>query len=495
LPYALGGSGLASRVYMMFRSRKTHRCAFGPAVLTGLLMFGGCTTARPVEAGPGTPEGGAGLGSLSRSFEALSRERQPSVVQVLASGYHAVHTRSAGTVLTKRRVTGSGVIVSQDGDIITNAHVVRGAKTIHVRLAPVELPGQQSIVTQERDLIEANLIGLDFQTDLAVIRVEGMKLKPAPLGASEKVEPGQIVLAFGNPLGLQGSVTMGVVGAKARQLRRDDPMIYIQTDAPINPGNSGGPLVNTAGEVVGINTFILSQSGGSQGLGFAVPSNVVKAVYTRLKTSGRVQRGMIGARAQTINAVLASGLKLPRSRGVVVANVIPASPADKAGIREGDIITQIDGKTMENARDYDITLYLKEIGSTAKVRFLRGDSEREASVEVVERPYTLESLAESFGAEENLIPKLGVLAINLTAELQFLVPQAREGGGILVATSFSDGPVHDLSGGDIVRQLNGREVRTVKELKKALDELHYGAPVVLVAERAGTRRFVTLEAE
>ena len=183
-------------------------------------------------------------------------------------------------------------------------------------------------------------MAIDDETDLAVLKIDEKGLPPLPLADSDTVRPGQIVLAFGSPLGLDSSVTMGVVSAVARQLEQDDPMIYIQTDASINPGNSGGPLVDADGRVVGINTLILTQSGGNEGLGFAAPSNIVRNVFEQVRDYGRVRRGEIGVRAQTITPALAEGLRLSRDWGVVLGDVYPDGPAAKAGLEVGDIVTR-----------------------------------------------------------------------------------------------------------------------------------------------------------
>ena len=196
-------------------------------------------------------------------------------------------------------------------------------------------------------------------------------LPPLPLGDSDTLRAGQLVFAFGSPLGLDNTVTMGVVSAVGRQLEPDDPMVYVQTDAPINPGSSGGPLVNAAGQVVGINTMILSQGGGNEGLGFAAPSNIVRAVYDQLRANGRVHRGSIGAVVQSITPVMARALDLPQDSGAIVADVDLDGPAGVAGLRVGDIVVALDGKPIENGRQLDVNLYRRAAGDVAQLDVLR----------------------------------------------------------------------------------------------------------------------------
>ena len=232
------------------------------------------------------------LDTFSKSLETLTAKVRQSVVQIFSTGYAAVEENengNASTIISKQRSTGTGVVLTDDGYIVTNAHVVRGARKIQVKLPPSMIADQMQI-----SLTDAKLIGLDAEADLAVIKIDRKNLPFLKFADSRAARQGQMVLAFGNPLGLESSVSMGIISSTARQIRPDDLMVYLQTDAPINPGNSGGPLVDTEGRVIGINTFILTQSGGSEGLGFAIPSSIVSEIYQQIRKDGHVHRGEIG---------------------------------------------------------------------------------------------------------------------------------------------------------------------------------------------------------
>ena len=280
---------------------------------------------------------------FSESIQALTEKVTKSVVQITATGYgFSSEKQSADTALFEpQEAIGAGVILTPDGYIVTNAHVVQGARKIRVRLPGLEVPGTDE--SMPHGPVSAKVVGIDRQSDIAVLKIEGKELPALELANSDELKQGQVVFAFGSPQGLENSVTMGVVSATARQVSDENPTTYIQTDAPINPGNSGGPLVDVDGRVVGINTFILSESGGSEGLGFAIPSNVVSNIYEQLKTEGHVHRGQIGVYVRTITPDLAEGLKLPRSHGVLLEDVSPDSSAAKAGLKIGEIVTDIGG--------------------------------------------------------------------------------------------------------------------------------------------------------
>ncbi len=463
--------------------------------LTGfLLVVAFCVTTLNAQTSR-KPRSAAALSQLSDSFESLAAQVSPAVVQILATGYQPAG--GPGTsVLNKQRSTGSGVILDPDGYIVTNAHVVDGARRLQVALPVRQFPsaGSESILKPRGKIVGAQLVGIDRETDLAVIKIAETKLPALKLADSDYVRKGQLVLAFGSPLGLENTVTMGVVSAVARQLRTGDPMIYIQTDAPINPGNSGGPLVDTEGNVVGINTLIFSQSGGSEGIGFAAPGNIVGNVYNQIRTTGRVRRGIIGVRAQTVTPLLAGGLGLPQVGRVLVANVAQRSPADIAGLRVGDIILSVDGKAMENSRQFDVNIYQRGIGESVILGIQRGDLQKQIKVAMEERPDDPGRFTALVSPEHNLVPELGLLAVELTDETAQMIPGLRIRSGAIVASytnlHYEQG---ELLPGDVIHAVNNRSVTSLADLKAIASELRVFDPVAVTIERRGEFRFVSFE--
>jgi serine protease Do len=315
-----------------------------------------------------------------------------------------------------------------------------------------------------------------------------------PLADSDTVRPGQIVLAFGSPLGLDSSVTMGVVSAVARQFEIDDPMIYIQTDASINPGNSGGPLVDAEGRVIGITTLILSQSGGNEGLGFAAPSNIVRHVFEQVRRYGRVRRGDIGVRAQTITPTLAEGLGLSRDWGVVLGDVFPDGPAASAGLEIGDIVAALDGKPMENARQLQVNLYSRAVGDSVMLTVERAGTTIEARVTVVERDDDPLRFTALVGAEELVVPQLGIVGLDITDRVRELLSDLRASTGVVVASTARDAPASwdgELDAGDVIHAVNRAEVTSVADLRQKLAGIKAGTSIVLQVERDGSLRYVS----
>jgi serine protease Do len=436
------------------------------------------------------------LTQLSHAFESLSKRVQRAVVQVLVVRFSLT---GAGVVPSSARLGlehggGSGTIVSEDGYILTNAHVVGNAREIRVVLASPTDEGatRRSILRPKGKIVNARVIGKDEETDIAVLKIDEERLPHLAFGDSEDLEQGQVVLAFGSPLGLENSVTMGVVSSVARQLESDAPMIYIQTDAPINPGNSGGPLVSTAGQVVGINTLIFSQSGGNEGIGFAAPSNIVRHVYEEIVTHGRVRRGHIGLNTQTIEPLLAEGLGLAQDWGVVVADVYPGQPASSAGLRPGDAILALDGKVIENARQFDVNVYQRAPGDYLTLDLLRDLQQLSLRVQVVE----LEDDSQRFSAmvtpEDNHIERLEILAVDIDAEIAQMLPSPRKLGGVLVAATTDDAGYWNggLLPGDVIHGLNGRSIPGLSALRSELGGMDPGDALVFHVQRQDKLIFV-----
>lgn len=437
------------------------------------------------------------LHQLDNSIRALVKRVTPSVVQVTVTGYGPVEGNHGDTnlVLGKQQGIGSGVIIDPDGYIVTNAHVLRGAHRVQVNIpvAAADETPDGSLAGRSRT-VEARIVGSDPDIDLALLKIEVKGLSAIPLGDYNKLRQGQVVFAFGSPEGLQDSVTMGVVSAAARQRDPDSPMVYVQTDAPINPGNSGGPLVNVDGELVGINTFILTEGGGNEGLGFAIPSAIVAFAYPQLRKYGHVHRGEVGIGLQAITPTLAAGLKLPGDSGVIVSDIVPGSPADTAGLKVRDIITSIDGRPAGNLPSLGTRLFMRQGGEKIKLGVLRGAEKLSFDVLVVEPPHDADRFADLADPDKSLVPKLGIVGLEVDSRLAATLPGLRMSSGVIVAAKAADPNVDTpLNTGDVIHALNGVQVETMAALRAALDHLAPNTPVALQIERNGGLMFVSFE--
>jgi serine protease Do len=438
------------------------------------------------------------LRELSGSLEDISQRAGRAVVQIFVRSYvPADNSENGNGLLAAENSSGSGIIMSPDGYILTNAHVVKGAHTVKVQLnVRTEAEAREQGDNSFNRPISGTLVGLDRDSDLAVIKIDGKNLPYLAFGDSDELKQGQIVLALGNPLGLDNSVSLGVVSAVSRQLKPDDPMVYIQTDAPINPGNSGGPLVDTNGRVVGINTFILTQSGGSEGLGFAIPSNIAKEVYTQLKAQGHVHRAQLGLVGQTVTPDIAEGLDLETDRGVIVSDVEPDGAASHAGIKIDDIVTALDGKPISSMHQLEASVYRLAPGAKVTLKIRRGDETLDVPAITEEQAgEELDALADIVDPVKNMIAELGIIGLDLTKQVLKIMPDLRRPAGVVVvarnATPPYSGPA--LQTGDVIYAVNRIVINSVAQLRDVLHRIKPGQPVVLLLEREGHLIYMPLE--
>ncbi len=439
------------------------------------------------------------LQQLSNSMELLSKRVSPSVVQIFSTGYNLDSDREHNNtnLFSRRSSSGSGIIIASDGWIVTNAHVVEGSRRIRVRFNQEGDVSASQNGRSRHALLEAKLVLADRDTDLAFLKVDATGLPTLELSDSSELRQGQVVLAFGSPLGLDNSVSMGVVSSVARQLDPDSPTIYVQTDAAINPGNSGGPLVNTGGHVVGVNTLILTQSGGNEGIGLAIPSNVIRSVYNQVRKEGHVHHHGIGMSARNITPTLASGLGLSREDGVLIEDVIPQSPAQNAGLMPGDVVLSVDKKPVRNIRQLALGLYSYAVGENAKLEIQRGQQKISYEIPVVEKEDLQGRLADLVTKGQNKIPQLGILALTLDDRLLPMLPPLRNRFGVVVAAKESEGAYlgEGPLPGDVIYSVNGTLVDSVDSLLSALEVLKTSDAIVLQVERLGSLHYVALETE
>lgn len=438
---------------------------------------------------------------MSDAFETLVRRVSPAVVEVLVTGYGAGEEDEEGatSAVGRERSLGSGVIIDSDGYIVTNFHVVKGADRVRVLLTPSVGEESQAVamLKSKGRILNARVVGVSKTIDLAVLKVAAAGLPTLPLARYDRLHKGQIVLAFGSPEGLENSVTFGVVSSVLRQPDPDDPMVYIQTDAAINPGNSGGPLVDADGNVVGINTFIYTKSGGNEGIGFAIPSGIVRYAYEQIRKYGRVRRRTIGADLQTLTTDLAGGLGLADRPGVIVSDVDPGGPAERAGLRIEDVVEAIDGMPVDNVALFTLSLYLRTSGDKVNLQVLRGTRRLSLVVPVFEPHNDISRLAELSDPAKDLIPRLGIIGATITPQVAEFIGALRIPSGVVVTSTVANRLAVDsgLQEGDVIHSLNRTAVRTVDDLRTAFAQLKPGDPAALLVERNGKFTFLTFEME
>ncbi len=469
------------------------------ALAFALLALAGPSRAQTGKAAAGSPI----LHELDTAISRLVGRVSPAVVQIRVTGYGPAGDSGGGEgpLVSRQRTIGSGVIVDPSGFVITNEHVIHGAQKIQVVLqGPTEGGGPAGKGGRQR-IYDARVVGTQASIDLALLHIEATGLPTLALDPSAKVRQGELVFAVGSPQGLANTVTMGIVSSSARQIDvvtpLPTPMLLIQTDAPINPGNSGGPLVNADGALVGINTFIVSQSGGSQGLGFAIPAPMVRFAYDSLRKYGYVRRIEAGITAQAVTPVLATGLALPRDWGVVVSDVVPGSAAAAAGVQPGDLIDTFDGRPIDSLPALTGALFLHQVGEPVLLGVLRGDSRVELTVNAPEAKQPTDLLADLANPDKGLVPRLGILGVEVSDKLRGILPPLRIGYGVVVAARTVEGGASGiaLQPGDVIHSLNRTPVESVEGLRQAVLAVKTGTPVVLQIERQGRLNYLAFEME
>ncbi|NIT36539.1 MAG: Do family serine endopeptidase [candidate division Zixibacteria bacterium] len=380
-----------------------------------------------------------------------------------------------------RQGAGSGVIVSKDGYILTNNHVIEGADEI-------------TVTTNKGEEHEADVVGTDPRTDLAVIKVKGKDLPAAKLGDSERIEVGEWVLAVGNPFQLENTVTAGIISARGRSnVGLADYEDFIQTDAAINPGNSGGPLVNLDGEVIGINTAIATRTGGFMGVGFAIPINMAKQIMEQLIKTGKVTRGWLGIYIQPITPELMNQFKLKSTEGALVADVNEDGPAEKAGMRRGDVIVAYRGEKIKDPNNLRNLVAATDVGTLADVKLVRDGKERTLRVKIGELPEEVAAIGRPSGRD--LEKDLGFNVGNLTPSLRrkLGLPEDQEGVVVGSIRQASDAYQNGLRKGDVIVEVNREAVSDVGDFNRAVSDISVGDQVLLVVITEGHTRYVTFE--
>jgi len=386
----------------------------------------------------------------------------------------------------KEQSLGSGVIISPDGYIITNNHVVEQADEIRVTLF-------------DKRSFKAKVIGSDNKTDVAIVKIDADNLYAAQWGDSDKLQVGEFVLAIGNPYGLSHTVTMGIISAVGRaNVGIADYEDFIQTDAAINPGNSGGPLVNTRGELIGINTAIFSRSGGYQGIGFAVPSNMARLVMDQLLQKGKVTRGWLGVTIQEITPELSQKFGLKTAKGALIGDVAKGSPAEKAGIKRGDIILEFNGKKVSDVGNLRNMVAQSKVGVQIPLTIMRSGKEYGINVTTSELPKDVSEITPGNVPEDTAPEGLtGLNVMELTREISRQLGLPRDEKGVVVVRVEPGSSVEDagLRKGDVIQEIDRNKIISLDDYLRIVATIHSGDTVLMFINRDGKKFYVTIKAD
>ncbi|MBI5076088.1 MAG: DegQ family serine endoprotease [Nitrospirae bacterium] len=436
----------------------------------------------------------------SKAFSEIAGSISPSVVNISTT---KVMKREAGPSLEdpffdllnpfrnfkmpkkwKEQSLGSGVIVSADGYIITNNHVVEQADEIRVTLF-------------DKRSFKAKIIGADTKTDIAIVKIEADNLRAAQWGDSDKLQVGEFVLAIGNPYGLSHTVTMGIISAVGRaNVGIADYEDFIQTDAAINPGNSGGPLVNIRGELIGVNTAIFSRSGGYQGIGFAVPSNMTRLVMNQLVDKGKVTRGWLGVTIQELTPELSQKFGLKSEKGALVGDIAKGSPAEKSGMKRGDIILEYNGKKISDVGNLRNMVAQSKVGSEIPITILRGGKEYAVKVLIVELPKDIAEAAPGNVPEDSNFEGLsGLTAMELSREIARQLGLHKDEKGVVVVRVETGSPAEEagIRKGDVIQEIDRKRIEGLNDYNKAVAGIKPGDAALLFVNRGGKKFYVTIK--
>ncbi|MDR4474891.1 MAG: DegQ family serine endoprotease [Nitrospira sp.] len=461
------------------------------------------TTSHASNSSPSTEPRPVAVGSVlpAAGFTDVAKTVTPAVVNITTSGAEEVSDGGRhrgrpedffGSPFGPRRFgppmepkerrgggQGSGVIVSPDGYVLTNNHVIAGAKTV-----TVTLPDKREF--------KGRIVGTDPKSDVAVVKIDGSQLPTIPWGDSSRLQVGEYVLAVGNPFGLNSTVTLGIVSALGRgHMGITQYEDFIQTDAAINPGNSGGALVNTRGELVGINTAIFSQTGGYQGVGFAVPTGMSKPIYESLVKTGKVVRGFLGIGIQDLNHDLAKSFGVTGSNGAVVTDVKEEGPAEKAGIKQGDVILSFQGTSIEDAVTLQRAVTRSAVGSKVTVKVMRDGQEKELVVTIAELPDNPQVAKAEAGPSDQPLAGLAVQELDRDTAQELGLKGKISGVVVTAVDPDSDAERAGLMPGDVIREINRKPVTTVKEYDQAASHLKKGQTVLVLINRRGASLYLS----
>jgi len=442
------------------------------------------------------------LEGLSSSVQRIVSKVAPSIVRIEVAGYGRESYDEEGEepashLVTRKNSVASGIVLDSNGYIVTNAHVVEGARRVRVILdgkVPALRDSDASNIPGNQ--FDAEVVGTFGEADLALLKIGVTGLPVLPLADSSSIQPGQLVFAVGNPEGLNNSVSMGIVSAVARDRATDQSPAYIQTDAALNAGSSGGALVDIHGRLVGMTSFILTEGGGSEGLGFALPSTVIRLICGELRSKGHFDVGDVGLRLQPITATMATGLNLSKSSGLIVSDVIPGSSAEAAGIRVQDILLRLDGNAVDSNAQYATSFYGKRLGDRVELEMLRGFRSFTKEVRIQKRSSDLDDPLDQVEVQKSVLKQLGIVAVALSDKNRDKIRGLRSRAGVLVAGMVARSDVETgLVVGDVVRSVNGNDVQSVESLRSLLDMHKSGDSIVLQVERHGRLRFLSFENE